>query len=360
MTHADQRMDLTGARKTVGYLRLVFSQVAQDVLLRLDKALKAFFAKRAGRPKFKAIGRYSSITYPQAYKGCIKLGITQKKIYVSKVGYIPIVVHHDPPDAGKLKTCTIKLESGGEWHAILVYTAAKAEEGEQPREITNPVGIELGLTSIIATSDGKVFEPLKPLVKAEKNLKRHQRRLSRRRGSRNREKQRHRLARHHAKVARQRRDFNHKLSNELVKDYDFFAIEDLNVKGLLRNHCLAKAISDASWGQLVEFIQYKAAHQSKTWVLVNPRNSTQECSRCGYVLTGERQLTLNDRIFRCPACGNTMDRDVNAARVILKRGLSEIGRGTPEFTPTEMGPPLLPGRAGASPVDEVGTGRGNR
>ncbi|MDG7010126.1 MAG: transposase [Nitrososphaerota archaeon] len=160
----------------------------------------------------------------------------------------------------------------------------------------SPVGVDLGLLSLIATSDGEEVEHPKFLRRAEKRLKRLQRSLSRRRkGSNNRSRARQRAASRHATVRRQREDFNHKLSADLVRKHDLVAFEDLKVRNMVRNHALAKSIHDAGWSRLVRFAEYKASRAGKLVVRVPPAYSTQECSFCG----DRDQIPLSVRQFEC-------------------------------------------------------------
>lgn len=214
------------------------------------------------------------------------------------------------------------------------------------------MGIDLGLRAVVTTSDGLEVSRPRFYVKAEKRLKRLQRQFSNKKpGSNRRWKARKRVASQHAKVARQRADFNHKLSYRLVKEHDLIAIENLKVNNLVRNHSLAKAIHDAGWGQLVTFVEYKAAAKGCAVVKVDPSYSTQECCYCSTL----NNVSLKIRRFVCCGCGFTLQRDVNAARVVLKRALVKVGQGMPELKPAKIWPllaqPIGPGRQ----VDESGT-----
>ncbi|MBI3023277.1 MAG: IS200/IS605 family element transposase accessory protein TnpB, partial [Thaumarchaeota archaeon] len=217
-----------------------------------------------------------------------------------------------------------------------------------------PVGIDLGLRSLITTSDGEKVEHPRLLRKAEKRLKHIQRVFSRKeKGSNNWFRARQRVASQHACVRRQRADFNHKLSTRLVREHDFIAFEDLKVRNMVRNHALAKSIHDAGWSQLVKFAEYKASKAGKLIVRVQPAYSTQECFFCGSV----NPVELSEREFVCRGCGRTLDRDINAARIVLKRAIARVGRDMPELKPVEMGPLCAQTTGSASPVEEAGTTR---
>ena len=156
------------------------------------------------------------------------------------------------------------------------------------------------------------------------------------------------MRRYIRKIERQRDDFSHKLSNSLIGDHDLIVFEDLNIEGMVKNHHLAKSIEDASWNQIIQYTTYKGESAGAVVVLVDPMNTSQKCSKCGNI---KDDMKLSDRIYHWGVCGITMDRDLNAAINVRNMGLTKIGRGTPEFTPVEIG--ALP--AMANPVAETGS-----
>jgi len=303
------------------YLKAVYSHVSQNVADRLDKSFKAFFKGIARYPRFKAFGRYDSFTYPDAYNGSVKLGsaLRKTKVYLSKIGYVSVVVHRDTPN-GVNKTCTIKRESG-KWFAVFVYDTKK----EIPKMIDvpkRPIGIDVGLLSVVATSDGKTVEPLKPLKKNLKKLARLQRSLSRKKkGSQNRRKARAKVSALHWKIGMQRRDFWHKLTSKIADKYDFVVVEDLQIQNMLKNHSLARSISDAGWNIGLSMLPYKLERKGKRFVKVSPNHTSTDCSRCGFRM----EMPLSVRTFCCERCNLKMDRDVNSAIGILKRGFEQVG-----------------------------------
>jgi putative transposase len=339
---------LTEERRKDPELRALYSQAGQDVLNRLDKAFKAFFKGIARYPRFKPTSGVGSFTYPQAYNGSVK--IEDGTLNLSKVGRVPVVLHRQPPDYG-LKTCTVRREPDGSWYASLVYDDGK----EPPKPIersVSPIGIDLGLKSIITTTDGQKVEPPRYLRKAEKRLKRLQRSLSRKqKGSKNREKARHLLGVQHAKVARQRLDFNQKLTTGLLENHDLVAMEDLQVKNMLRNHALAKSITDAGWGQIGLQLQYKTVRDGKLLVRVPPEYSTQDCHIC----RTRNEIGLDVRAFACKGCGEWLDRDTNGASNVLARALREVGQGMPELKPFQERASIPQANLGLSLPDAVGT-----
>src|SRR5712691_2939852 len=174
-------------------------------------------------------------------------------------------------------------------------------------------------------------------------------------GSENRGRTRRLLAVQSSRVARQRKDFNHRLSTDLVRKHDLVVFEDLKIRNMVRNHALAKSIADAGWGQLRGFTEYKGTRAGKLVVNVPPAYSTQECCFCGAL----NQVPLSVRSFDCRSCSRMLDRDFNAAWIVLKRGLAQVGQDMPELKPVETGPPILvPTTGRASPVVEAGTIRG--
>jgi putative transposase len=280
----------------------VHSQVLQDVLKRLDKGFQAFFRRikqgdKPGYPRFQGRNRFDSFCYPQ-YKTAPK----DKHVYLPKIGNVRLRLSR--PIEGNLKTTTIKREADG-WYVVLV-----CEVDKQPLPVTgNTIGIDLGLTDIIATSDGALIAAPKYFSKAQKALAKAQRRLARRKkGGKNREQARVQVAKLHQKVARQRADFLHKLSHRFVKENDVIVHEELNVKGLAKG-MLAKSVHDVSWGKLIDMLTYKGENAGRQVVGVNPSYTSQDCSVCGH----RENHPLWVRSFECTNCGACHHRDLNAA-----------------------------------------------
>lgn len=352
-SYRQQSLTLTAEKRVDPVLRQLYSQAAQDVLLRLDRAFKAFFANRANYPRFKKFSEFGSFTYPQAYNGSVKPDRIHRRLFLSRVGNVKVVYHRELPQNQKLKICTVVREGNGEWYACLVY-----EGGEKPsllKKFVSPIGIDLGVKSLVVTTEGLKIAHPHFLRKSEIRMKLAYRRFSKaRRGSRNREKARKLLAIRSSKIARQRADFNHKLSFRLVQNHDFIAFEALKIRNMLGNHSLSKSISDAGWGQLRNFSEYKAERAGKRVVRVPPEYSTQECYFCGT----NNQVPLGVETFQCAGCSRTLDRDSNGAWNVLKRGLIQVGQDMPELKPAETGPLPDPETGRASSVVEAGTKRG--
>jgi len=304
----DQMLDLT-ATKTSNQ-KEVFSQVLQDVIKRVDKSFKNFY-NGFGYPRFQGRNRYNSFTYPQ-----MGFAIEDGKLNLSKIGNIKIILHREIE--GKIKTCTIKKDID-QWY---VTFSCDIDKPILPVEIKTKTGIDVGLKSLITMSNGSQIEPPEFLRESEDKLIQEQRRLSRKKKrSQNRNNQRIIVAKVHRTIRNQRKDFAHKTSRILVETYDHIVFEDLQVQNMVQNHHLAKSISDAGWSQLINFTKTKAEYAGKIVELVNPRNTSQNCSSCGKSVPKD----LSVRIHSCPFCGLELDRDHNAAINILNRSKSTVG-----------------------------------
>jgi putative transposase len=310
LTFYTQKKELPKVKEEFPEFKEVYSQVLQDVCQRLDQTFQAFFRRlkkgeKAGYPRFQGKNRYDSFTYPQS-----GFELKGKYVKLSKIGTIRIKLHRQMD--GKIKTCTIKRKNGN------YYACFACEMEPKPQTTGKQVGVDLGVKHLAITSDGQFFEHPKYLRKAEKRLKYLQRMVSRRKkGSNRRHKAVAMLAKCHESIANQRKDTAHKISRYLVDHYDFIAFEDLHIKGMVQNHHLAKSIADAGWRMLIQFTTYKAEYAGKKVVLVAPYNTSQACSECGQIV----KKTLHDRTHRC-SCGYVADRDVNAARNILKKAMA--------------------------------------
>lgn len=307
LTYNDCATDLTDTLKVdYPWLKQADSQVLQQVLKDLDRAYVNFFAGRAAYPNFHSKHANQSIRYPQRFK------LNGKRIYLPKVGWVKGVFHRDIE--GKMKNCTVTKTKSGRY-----FVSIQCEiEIIDPTPKAEAIGIDLGLTTFAALSNGKKHAKLKHLHKSERRLKIYQRRLSRKvKGSKSRNKARLPLAKLHERIANQRKDYQHKLSRQLVDRFGSIAFEALNISGMVRNHNLAKAISDAAWSQFVGFCEYKAKWANAQVLRVDRfLASSQICSACG---AKNKNLTLNMRQWACLSCGSIHDRDENAAKNILNK-----------------------------------------
>ena len=320
LRYLDQANELKAVRAVDERLAHFSYSAAQQVLRRLDKAFTAFFRRlktkaKAGFPRFQAKSRFDSAAFR------VDDGLTirkSKRLGVTGVpGEIKVKWHRDLPAASRVGTAVL-LRSAGKW--FVCFQIAMPETAIVERDGPS-VGIDVGLTSLVATSDGETVATPPWTKRTAKKQRRLQRALARcQRGSRRRLKAKQRLARHNAHTANQRRDFLHKLSRSLVERYALIALEDLNVDRLARS-MLAKAVHNAAWGHLRRFLEYKAASAGVRVEAVDPRGTSQTCPQCG----AQAAKTLNNRTHAC-SCGCVMDRDVAAAVVILQR-VQEMGPG---------------------------------
>jgi putative transposase len=303
------------------------AQALQQALRNLSRAFVNFFERKARYPRFKSKHGPQSVQFPQG----VSLG--PKRMKLPKVGWIKAVLHR--PIVGAIKTVTVTREACGHHYASIL-----TEDGREtpPASADGPVlGVDVGLTDFAVTSAGSHFPNPRHLAKHERNLARKQRKLSRKRkGSRSRDKARRLVARVHERIKNARRDFCHKVSRRLVNENQVLAVEDLNVRGMVRSPTLAKAISDAAWGMLVRFCGYKAERDGK--VLVKTGRffpSSRACSCCGVV---RAEMPLSVRVWTCEGCGTVHDRDENAAtnirdeakRVIMAGLVPAISSGAGE------------------------------
>jgi putative transposase len=298
----------------------IHSQVLQDVILRVDRTFKAFFRRvkagqKAGYPRFKGRDRYTSFIYPQWGNGASLVG---ERLLLSKIGYL--AVRWSRPLEGTPKTVTISKEVDG-WYVCF----SCADVPVQPLPLTGEeTGIDVGLESFLTLPNGEQVANSRHYRKAEKALKRAQRRVSRRKqGSQRRRKAVKLLAKRHQKIRRQRLDHHHKTARSLVRQYDAIYFEDLQVANMVQNHHLAKSISDAAWSQFCTILVFKAANAGKQAVAVPPASTSQVCSGCGVVV----QKGLTVRWHLCPNCGTSLHRDHNAALNILRVGQTRQGAG---------------------------------
>ena len=298
-------------------LNEVFSQVLQNTQERVDLALKGFFRRvkageKPGYPRFRGSGWYDSFTYPQ-------FGFKQLsgKLRLSKIGDIKIKLHR--LIEGEIKRLTVRRSSTGKWFAC--FSVEIDDPPKPPWKDGLSVGIDMGLESFATISNGEKIGNPRFFRSDEKALAKAQRRLSKcAKGTSQRRAAVKVVQRVHERIANRRYNFAHQISNQLVSKYGLIAFEDLNIKNMLKNHCVAKSISDAAWRMLVTTTSYKAESAGSKVVLVDPRNTSQLCSRCGVKVP----KSLSDRVHKCPQCGLVMDRDENAAINILRLGMQSL------------------------------------
>jgi putative transposase len=307
-----QSSQLPGIKADCPDVGEVFSQVLQDVLHRVDKTFRAFYGrvrrgeKKVGFPRWRSRRRYDSLTYPQ-----MGFALEDRHVNVSKIGRLKVKVHR--PVQGRIKTLSLKREVG-KWYAL--FSCEVAPVPMPPSD--EAVGIDVGLTAFVTCSDGTEIANPRHQRYAQRKLRVAQRRVARRKmGGNGRRKAVTLLQKAHARVKNQRADFHHKAARALVDRYGLIAIEDLNVKGLAAS-ILARSVHDAGWASFLAKLDYKAESAGRRVVRVNPAGTTQRCSACSTHVP----KTLTQRWHDCPACGLSLSRDENAAREILRLGLS--------------------------------------
>jgi putative transposase len=292
----------------------VQSQVLQNVALRIDLAFQAFFRRckageEPGYPRFRGPGRYDSITFPQVPVGC---RLEDKHLRVANVGHVKVLLHRTLE--GTPKTATIRRSSTGKWS---VSFSCECVDPTPLPPTGQEVGIDVGLKAFAVLTVGDVIENPRFFRLEERALAKAQRRLSQaEKGTPERAERRKVVARVHERIVWRRGDFAHQHSRRIVDRFDLIAVEDLAVKRMVHNHCLAKSIHDAAWTQFADLLSYKAAWAGRKYMAVDPAYTTQDCSGCGH----RQPLSLADRIYTCPCCGLVIDRDLNASRNILALG----------------------------------------
>ena len=309
---------LPGLKKQeeTAWLSETYSMCLQQVCLNLGIAFNNFFERRASYPRFKSRHGKQSLQYPSNVK------IEEGYLKVPKIGLVFAKIHR--PIEGKLKTVTITKNCCEQYYASILVEDGK----EQPESSIEgkAIGIDLGLTHFAITSDGSKFDNPKWLKKHEHNLKIKQQQLSRKqKGSNNRNKARNKVAKVHNKISNCRSDYNHKLSRRIVDENQVICVENLNVKGMVKNHKLSKAISQVGWGQFCTMLKYKAEQEGKIYQEVDrffPSSKT-----CNVCLNQVSNLTLDLRSWECSSCHTLHDRDINAAINIRDEGLRILAVG---------------------------------
>lgn len=330
LTYPDTTKLLTDMKKQPEreWLRDVNAQSLQQSLRHLDVAYHNFFNKRAQFPKFKSKHGKQSFSVPQYFD----INVENETLSIPKIKLIKAVFHR--LIEGKMKSVSISKTPSGKYFAAIL---CEVEKEVKQKQIGGEIGIDLGLKSFVVTSKGEAILAPKFLHASQNKLARLQRLLARKvKGSKNRNKARIKVARINEKITNQRKDFLHKLSYRLVSENQAIYAEDLNVKGMTANRCLAKSIADASWSEFIRQIKYKSEWSGVHFGQIDRFfPSSKRCNACGWI---NQSLALSDRGWTCQDCGKLIDRDINAAQNILQFGkLSMVRRDTSE-------PPKRPGR----------------
>lgn len=320
-----QSEQLCDIKKTNPEYTEIHSQVSQDVLRRVDKTFQNFFYRvkrgkgKGGFPRFQNKHRYNSFTFPQ-----YGFSFTDNRLLLSKIGKVKIKIHR--PITGKVKHLTVCRDSCGKWFACFLVETAK----EILKPTKKSVGIDCGLAIYAKFSDETEIANPQFFRESEKRLATAQRRLSEQpNGSKERYKKRKIVAKIHNRIKNRRSNFTHQLSRFLVNSYDVIVFEKLQVLNMVKNHCLAKSIADASWNQLIEQVRYKAENAGRIMIQINPAYTSQTCRICGHCEKANRE---SQAVFECVKCHHTENADLNAAKNILTAGLRSLGISSLEAT----------------------------
>lgn len=322
----DDQKHLSSLKKTTPELAQYPDRAQKGVLTRLDNAFKGFFrrikqGKKAGYPRFKSADRWNTIEYVN-----LNTKVIDCSIKIPKFG--KVTNRRFGQITGPICTLRVLRRSTG-WFLQVVYNSGPNPE---PLPIQTSVGIDVGLTSFAVLSNGEQIENPRFARKFERKIRRANRVLARKkRGSNRRARQKKCLAKLHEKVVGARKDFIHQLSRKLVDRFDLICCEKLNIRGMVRGK-LSKSILDASWGFLYWCLSYKAASAGKTFIQIDPRGTSQVCSKCGATVPKK----LSERTHVCPECGFATSRDHNSALEILRRGLTHYGQVGPEIKHAEL------------------------
>jgi putative transposase len=306
-----QKRDLVNSKKWFPEYKGLPSHTLQDVIARVEKAFDRWSrgdsnGKRSGKPRFKGQGRFRSIAFPDP----VKPGhIDGRFIQLPKIGKLKMILHRPLPDGFKVKTAAIIKKIDGYYITLSLQDSSVPVLSPDAPVMENTIGIDMGLKSFLVDDAGEEIEIPQHYRKAEKQLKRLQRSLSRKKkGSNRRKKVIKRVAKAHLKVSNKRKDFHYKTAKKLLSQGKHVAHEKLNIKGLAKSR-LAKSVNDAGWGQFLAYLGVKAERAGLLAIAVNPNGTSQNCSGCGTKVPKE----LKDRLHVCSECGLTLLRDHNAA-----------------------------------------------
>ena len=302
------------------WLKEVNSQSLQVSLLNLDNAYKKFFKEKSGFPKFKSKHGGLSFQCPQSVQ--VEYEGKHSKVFIPKLKEgLSVIMERNIK--GAIKSATISKTTTNKYFISILCETGDVIPEKKSISNTNAIGIDLGLKDFAITSDGVVYANPKYLKEALNSLKTHQRRLAKKvKGSNRYKKSKLKLAKCHEHITNQRSDFLHKLSTEITNQYDTICVEDLNVKGMIKNHKLAQGISDVGWSMFVSQLEYKSLWKGKNLIKCGRFDaSSKTCHVCGYI---KKDLKLSDREWVCPVCGEIHDRDFNAAVNIKHMALKKV------------------------------------
>ena len=302
-------------KKEYEWLKEVDKFALTNAIYNMDSAYQKFFKEHAGYPKFKSKKNHKKSYTTNFTNGNIEVDFENNKIKLPKLKWVKAKLHRE--FVWQIKSATISQVPSGKYYvSILVETEHTSMESTGCM-----VGIDLGIKDLLITSDGKKYDNQKLIKKYEDKLAKEQRKLAhKQKGSSNWNKQRIKVAKIHEKISNTRKDYLHKISHELVNENQVIVSEDLAVSNMVKNHNLAKAISDCGWYELTRQLDYKSDWNNRNYIKIGRfTKSSQPCSVCGYINTETKDLSVRE--WTCPQCGTVHDRDVNAAINILNEGL---------------------------------------
>ena len=312
--YVSQCRELTALRAAGDGPSQMSCSAMRSPLRRLERAYRAFFRRvkageKPGYPRFRSRRRYDSLTWDSAWS------IRERRLALAGIGHLKVNWHRELPSSAKVCTVTVRRVVG-RWYAC--FALALQVSAVPPRTVMRHVGVDLGVHTFAALSTGELIPGPRAYRAALRKLRVAQRRVSRRvKGSRRRQKAGLLLARLHELIRNLRRNHAHQLSRRLVSEFGLIAVEDLHIRGLTRGF-LAKDVNDQGWAEFLRLLGYKAEDAGIQVVAVPPDGTSQVCSGCGASVP----KALSERVHSCPTCGLVLDRDINAARNILRLGMS--------------------------------------
>jgi len=337
-----QKRDLVNSKTLFPEYKDLPSHTLQDVIARVEKAFDRWLkgdsnGHRSGKPRFKGVGRYRSITFPDPIK---PEHIDGRFIQLPKIGKLKMIMHRPLPDGFKVKTAAIIKKVDGYYITLSLQDSSVPIFTPDVPEMENTIGIDMGLKSFLVDDSGEEVKIPQHYRKAQKRLKRLQRSLSRKKkGSLRRKKAIKKVAKAHLRVSNQRKDFHYKTAKKLLQQGKHVAHEKLNIKGIARTR-MAKSTHDAGWSQFLQILSIKAERAGLLAIAVNPNGTSQDCSSCGKKVPKE----IQDRWHSCPGCGCELDRDHNAAINIRNRAVGHPvlkAQETPDGIPGVTEKPAL-------------------
>ena len=302
-------------KKEYEWLKEVDKFALTNAIYNMDSAYQKFFKEHTGYPKFKSKHNHYKSYTTNFTNNNIEVSFENNKIKLPKLKWVKAKVHRK--FAGKIKSATISQVPSGKY-----YVSVLVETEHIPMESTGcAIGFDLGIKDLLITSNGKKYDNQKLIKKYEDKLAKEQRKLAhKQKGSSNWNKQRIKVAKIHEKISNTRKDYLHKISHELVNENQVIVSEDLAVKNMVKNHNLAKSISDCGWYELTRQLDYKSDWNNRNYIKIGRfTKSSQPCNVCGYINPETKDLSVRE--WTCPQCGTVHDRDVNAAINILNEGL---------------------------------------